>query len=123
MSADRRPAFRSLFLPSREGPRDAPWRPAIDVHRTADGWIVKFDLAGVHPEDVNLSVAGTRLTARGRRRDVTLGEECRCYVMEINYSQFERTIELPADLDRAAIEAEHRDGMVLVRIRTEGNRS
>ena len=29
--------------------QDAPWRPNVDVYRTAAGWLVKFELAGVRP--------------------------------------------------------------------------
>jgi HSP20 family protein len=37
--------------------------------------------------------------------------------MEIAYSRFERSVELPCNLDRADITTEYRDGMLLVRIR------
>ena len=46
-------------------------------------------------------------------------EEAWCYVMEINYGRFERGIELPCDLERADIATDFRDGMLVVRIRTE----
>ena len=41
------------------------------------------------------------------------------YRMEIPYSQFERALELPCDLKRAAITTEFKDGMLLVRIDPE----
>ena len=46
-------------------------------------------------------------------------EGCRHYRMEINYSQFERGVELPCDLERTDIRTDYRDGMLYVRIRTE----
>jgi HSP20 family molecular chaperone IbpA len=39
--------------------------------------------------------------------------------MEIAYSDFERSLELPCDLGRADITTEYRDGILLVRIATE----
>jgi HSP20 family molecular chaperone IbpA len=42
--------------------------------------------------------------------------------MEISYSHFERSLDLPGDLERAHVTAEHRDGMLLVRIRMEDDR-
>ena len=71
------------------------------------------------PEDVELTLRGNRLSVRGIRRDFSLEECCQCYQMEISYSQFERTIELPMDAGPARIDAEHRHGMLLVRIRLE----
>jgi HSP20 family protein len=116
MAADLERLMQSLFLPAASRVRDVPWRPPTDVYRTPYGWLVKFDLAGVRPEDVRLHAEGSRLTIRGTRRDASLEEGCSCYLMEIAYSRFERTVELPADLENADIRAEHREGMVLVRI-------
>jgi len=108
-----------LFLPAvRHGTEDY-WRPAADVHRTRDGWLVKLDLAGVHPEDVTVSVRGQQLTVRGVRKDWCLEEGCRCHVMEIAYSRFERSLTIPCDLDEANVTAECREGMLLIRIQTE----
>jgi HSP20 family protein len=112
--------FVSLFL-SSESERIAEWRPAIDVYRTADGWLVKFELAGVHPEDIELSVRGRALRVRGRRRDCCLEPGCRQVHMEIAYSRFERQVELPGDLQSARIETEFRHGMLLVRITRESH--
>ncbi len=111
--------LRSLFGPLEELRRDAAWQPPADIYRTPAGWLVKLDLAGVRPEDVHLSVSGNHLTVEGIRRDWTVSEDCRCYQMEIAYSQFARQITLPVDLENAAIQAEHQNGMLLVRIHQE----
>jgi HSP20 family protein len=109
-----------FFLPAAGTIREPAWQPAADIFQTRSGWLVKFDLAGVAPEEVDLSAHGSRLTVRGRRRDCDREEGCVCYLMEIAYSVFERTLELPCPLDRAEINAEFRHGMLLVRIETEG---
>jgi HSP20 family protein len=111
--------FQSLLLPP-DTPQLSAWQPSTDVYRTARGWLIKLDLAGVRPEDVDLSLSGNRLSVRGIRRDSCLEEGCRCYQMEIAYSRFERHITLPTDLERARIVAEHRHGMLVVRISLEG---
>src|SRR5207237_454725 len=97
------------------------WRPATDVYRTAEGWLVKFELAGVRPDDVELTVRGRALRIRGRRRDACSDPDCRQVHMEIAYSRFERQVELPGDLQRAQFETEFRDGMLLVRIQREAS--
>jgi HSP20 family molecular chaperone IbpA len=40
--------------------------------------------------------------------------------MEISYNQFERIIEMPCDMERARMSLETRDGILLVRMKTEG---
>src|SRR5262249_55433119 len=90
-----RDAFRflPLFLPAGAAARQPDWQPSADVYRTRKGWLVKFDLAGVRPQDIELSVHDNTLSVRGERRDCLVEEGCRHYRMEIAYDHFERSIE------------------------------
>jgi HSP20 family protein len=99
--------------------RRAGWQPPADIHRLRDGWLVKFDLAGIRPEDVRLTVQGSVLTVGGVRRDWKIEGCLSCYSMEISYSDFERSIEFPANLEQAHVTTEYREGMLLVRLLTE----
>src|SRR5260370_24379633 len=98
----------------------ALWRPSADIYRTRDGWLLKFDLAGVRPEDVTVSVRGRRVSVSGVRRDLIVEEGCSYYSMEISYNRFERFIDMPADLENARVTLQARDGLLLVRMITEG---
>ena len=122
MTRDRSPSRRGLFLPSGAVARGGGWAPLVDVYRTAEGWLIKCDLAGIAREDVTLVVAGNRVTVRGVRRDCCVEEGCSHYVLEIAYSHFERTIELPEIVDRVAPVVEFRQGMLLIRMQTEATR-
>jgi len=113
--------FVSFVLQQEEAQRTADWHPATDVYRTRDGWMLKFELAGVLPEDIELTVRGRTLRVRGTRRDCCWGKECRQVRMEIAYNRFERQVELPDDLQFARIETEFRHGMLLVNIRQESH--
>ena len=112
--------FLPLFLPAAESARQHDWQPSVDVYRTRAGWLVKFDLAGVRLDDIEIAVAGNRLTVCGVRRDSVHEEGCCQYRMEIAYSRFERSIDFPADISRSRFSTEHRDGMLIVRISAEG---
>ncbi len=123
MSKDLIRLMHALFLPGADACQDAPWRPNTDVYRTETGWLVKVELAGVRAADIDLQAIGTRLVLRGIRRDFVLdaAERCRMrspvhYQMEIEYSRFERTIELPCDLKLADIETDYRDGILLIHV-------
>ncbi len=120
MSQDFIRIMHALFLPAAESCVDSPWCPAADVYRGRNGWLVKFELAGVRPDDLELTALGNRLTLRCVRRDSTALEGCHYYQMEIAYSHFERSLTLPCDLERADITTEYRDGMLLVRIQDGG---
>ncbi|HZU34986.1 MAG TPA: Hsp20/alpha crystallin family protein [Gemmataceae bacterium] len=122
MRRDRVRHLQALFLPAGalEG---ASWQPSADVYQTRDGgWLVKFDLAGIRPEDVKLTATGKRLTLQGIRRDTLREEGCRYYRMEISYSHFERSVDLPVEIDPARVRTNYRDGMLLVHIQGEGKK-
>ncbi|MGE5191998.1 MAG: Hsp20/alpha crystallin family protein [Deltaproteobacteria bacterium] len=110
--------MQALLHPAAESYVQPHWAPPVDIYRMRDGWLVKFDLAGVLRSDLQLTVSGTRLTLRGRRRDwcVEQGAACSAYSMEITYSEFERTIELPGEIENMRITTDYRDGMLLVQL-------
>jgi HSP20 family protein len=107
------------FFPAGEALPEATWRPAVDVYRTPKGWLLKFDLAGVRPEEVALTVEGCRVTIRGVRRDWLTEEGCTYYRMEITYNHFERSVELPCDVAPTRVETDYRHGLLLVHLITE----
>jgi HSP20 family protein len=118
MSRDVIRLMQALFTRGQDC-GDAAWCPAADLYRTPSGWLVKFDLAGVRPEDVHVRAEGGRLTVSGSRRDCCLEEGCSYYRMEIAYSHFQRSLELPCELSRCRITTDYRAGMLHVHIITE----
>ena len=98
------------------------WRPSADIYRTASGWLIKYDLAGVKMEDVEVAIKGSAITVSGYRRDWKLEEGSTHYSMEISYNRFERTIDLPCALDGAEVAIEGREGILLVRLICRGEK-
>lgn len=96
--------------------KEACWRPSVDVYRVQDAWLVKFDLAGVRKEDIQVTLDANRLIVRGIRRDLTILDGQRAYSMEIDYNQFERVVELPVNVETARFASDYRDGMFLVSV-------
>ena len=107
---------RSILFSATQSYAQSCWQPAADVYRTASGWLVKFDLAGISPDQIELDISDKRLTLRGERRDGCLSECQHSYSLEINYNRFERTLEFPCCLMSSSVATEYRDGMLLVRL-------
>ena len=103
--------------------RQAPWQPCADIYQTRDGWVVKFDLAGVKTVDVAVVIQGRRLTISGIRRDSFCEEGLTHYSMEISYNRFERSVLMPANLENARVTVAAREGLILVRLITEGKQN
>jgi HSP20 family protein len=110
------------FFPPGEAMGEHAWQPAVDVYRTPRGWLLKFDLAGVRPEDVSLIIEGCRVTVRGVRRDWLTEEGYSYYRMEITYNHFERSVELPCNVEPVSIATDYRHGMLLVQLITEAEK-
>ena len=119
MADEHKSALRSWMMPTAEECRRVDWRPAADIYATSCGWLVKFDLAGVRSHDIEVIARDRRLTVRGVRRDCTLEEGQRHYLLEISYNRFERTVELPCNVEAAQITTDYRDGMLLVHLSVE----
>ncbi|MBI4469739.1 MAG: Hsp20/alpha crystallin family protein [Acidobacteria bacterium] len=92
------------------------WTPAADIYRTRGGWLVKIEVAGVQPDDVDVEVSGRSLFVRGVRRDHDTSQAVECYQMELVYSHFERKIELPRDVLGDEIDCEFVNGLLLVKL-------
>ena len=95
------------------------WNPAADVYRTADGWLVKVDLAGVRADDIEIRIDGNLLRISGLRRDSICGDGISHYQLEITYSRFEKIVQFPCSIDQAIIERDYRDGLLVLSLRED----
>ena len=108
-----------LFSSGARCLQETCWCPQADVYRGSHGWLVKFDLAGVRPEDIEIVFDGSRLSVKGIRRDLFVEKGYNSCSMEISYSHFGRTISLSDDVKTACVTTEYRDGMLLVKVTNE----
>ena len=111
--------FRLIQGARDKRPSGRLWCPAADVYRTDDGWIVKVDLAGIRPGDIEITLDDRVLRISGSRRDGTCGEGISHYQLEITYSRFEKMIQFPRSIDHSTIERDYRDGLLILRLREE----
>ncbi len=109
------------FLSSTKGARPSAklWYPSADVYQSAEGWIVKIELAGVSAEDIEIEIEGNTLYIAGCRRDTTCSHNVSLHQMEITYSRFEKTLRFPASIEGARIEHMFDNGLMIIRLRKE----
>ena len=111
--------FRMIRDDRHRRPSGRLWCPAADVYRSQDGWIVKVDLAGVQPHDVDVIIDGDLLRISGSRRDGTCGEGVSHYQLEITYSRFEKMIRFPRSIEHASIDRDYHDGLLILHLRED----
>jgi len=111
------------MLPKAQGVRytERVWYPPADVYRTRDGgWVVKVELAGVRPDEIEIAAEGDVLRVAGSRRDSTCTESVLCHQLEIVYSRFEKSIRFPCSVEGAEVETLYEDGLLIIRLRVPG---
>lgn len=87
--------FRMMPVGRHSRPTERRWCPAADIIEVADGWLVKVELAGVRPDEVQITVQDRALHIEGTRRDAVYAEAVSYYQMEITYSRFHKTLTFP----------------------------
>jgi HSP20 family protein len=90
------------------------WVPSVDVSETGKKVIVKAEIPGMDPKDIDISVNGNRLTLRGERKHEHEEKGENFHRMERSYGAFSRTIELPAEIDSNKVEATYKKGVLKV---------
>ena len=103
---------RGLRPRRREG-----FSPSVDVYYLNDPprAVVKADLAGISPDDLELEIRGRELVLAGRRQPDTA--EGRVYQqVEIEHGPFRRVVGLGVDVDPEAARAVYQDGMLTVEL-------
>ena len=86
----------------------------IDMYQTKDNVIIKSTIAGVRPEDMDITVANDMVTIKGaRRREEQISEDDYFY-QECYWGNFSRSVIIPVDIDSEHIEADLKDGILTV---------
>lgn len=92
------------------------WMPAVDVHETKDAFILRADLPGVDPKDIEVTMENGVLSLRGRRESESTREEQGYRRVERISGEFFRRFTLPDVADSQAISAQTANGVLTVRI-------
>ena len=92
------------------------WYPAADVYKTPEGWVVKVELAGVSAEDIEIDIQGNVLYIAGARKDRSCSAGATYHQMEITYSRFEKRIHFPSSIEKATLQRDYQDGLLVLRL-------
>jgi len=86
----------------------------IDMYQTKDNVIIKSTIAGVRPEDIDITVANDMVSIKGsRQKEENVAQEDYFY-QECYWGNFSRSVIVPVDIDSESIEADLKDGILTV---------
>jgi len=88
---------------------------AVDVYQTDSELVIQSTIAGVKPEDLDISAQGDKVVIRGIRENQE-DERKNYFYQECYWGSFSREIILPVDADISRAEAKMVDGVLTIRI-------
>lgn len=107
---------RLFDLPFRLWGREGgPWQPSIDVYETGDEVVVKAELPGIAPEDIDLRVTEEAVSLKGEMRQDQEERREGFYRRERRLGSFYRVVPLPAPVEPQKARATFRHGVLEVR--------
>ena len=108
--------FSETFDRSAEEGSLTPWAPDVDIHETEHELVVKADLPGVKPEELDIRVENNILTIRGERKFEKKVNEDNYLRVERSYGSFSRSFSLANSVNTEAIRADYKDGVLTLSI-------
>lgn len=90
------------------------WAPAVDIYEQGNDIVLKAELPGVDPKDVDIRLENNVLSLRGQRKLEGEVKRENYHRVERSYGAFSRSFTLPTVVDQASIKAEFKDGMLQV---------
>ena len=115
-------AFRGVPRPAGSGEEFAlgAWAPVVDIFEQEGAIVLKAELPGVDPKDVDVRVENNVLTLRGERKLDTEVKKESYHRVERSYGGFGRSFTLPTAVDTEKIKAEYKDGVLRVTLPKRG---
>lgn len=103
-------------LPTEVQEEEQEGELAVDVHQTPTHIIIKAMIAGVRPEDLDISITRDMVTIRGKRERHVEGGSGDFFFQELYWGSFARTIVLPQEIEIEEAEASEKHGLLMIRL-------
>jgi HSP20 family protein len=105
-----REAFSPVFGETELSTR--AWAPPVDIYETDNDIVLKAELPGVDPKDVEIRVEDNNLYLKGERKFEKEVKEENYHRVERSYGSFSRSFSLPNSISADKVKAEYKDGLL-----------
>ncbi len=107
--------FDRFFEPRWEdvqGPGE--WAPSLDLSETKEAFMVKAEVPGMEPGDIQVSLQENLLTIKGEKKLEKVEKDERYHRTERTYGAFTRMVRLPVTVDGSKVDATFKNGLLTV---------
>ncbi len=88
----------------------------VDVYQTSDMLVIKAMIAGVRPEDLDISITRDMVTIKGKREEEKTAKDDDYFIRELYWGSFSRSITLPEEIDVDEAEAVEKHGLLILKL-------
>ena len=99
------------WFPMSEG-----YSPRVESYRDGNTFLIKADLPGVDPKEVEITVENNQLILKGERKTQQEQKESGYLSREVHYGSFVRTFPLPEGVNAEEVQARYHNGVLEVSI-------
>jgi HSP20 family molecular chaperone IbpA len=89
----------------------------VDVYQTPVDMIIQTMVAGVKPEDLEISIGRDVISIRGKREESRTIDEDNYFTKELYWGKFSRTITLPHEVEPEEVEATEKHGLLTIKVK------
>lgn len=107
---------RSAMFEEENFSSDAEGQLTIDVYQTDNEIVIKSTIAGVKPEDLDVSINNDMVTIKGERKNEEVVNGDNYYYQECYWGHFSRSVVLPVDIIADKAEASLKNGILTIRL-------
>jgi HSP20 family protein len=88
----------------------------MDLAESEKDVVIKAELPGVDPNDVEINVTGNMLTVRGEKKEEKEEKKRDYHFVERSYGGFHRSVQLPSSVNPEKVDAEFKNGVLTVKL-------
>ena len=86
--------------------------PAVDIEERSNAYVVHAEIPGMGKDEINVEYRDGYLTIRGEKKFEQEDKRKDFHRIELSYGSFQRTFEIPEEVDSEAIKAEYKNGVL-----------
>ena len=100
--------------PRRKMGEEEEWFPSLDVAETKNEIVVKAEVPGMDPKDIDISLSNGILTIKGEKEEKREEEEENYHLVERSHGAFARSIQLPTEVQGNKVNASYKNGVLKI---------
>ncbi len=102
--------------PHKEGMMTAAWAPVVDVSEDTNEIVMRVEVPGVKPEDLDIEMSGETITIKGEKKFEDEERKGNYVRMERSYGTFQRSFTLNVPVKPDEITASFKDGVLTLKV-------